>query len=534
MNDFKQKQETYLLIVDDCLDNLQLLTILLNDLGYQVRQANNGETALQALEEIQPDLILLDIQMPGIDGYDVCKLIKANPKTQDIPVIFISSFHAPMDKVKGFEVGGEDYITKPFFIEEVIARVEKQLILKWQKLQLKQELQYRQKIEKKLLQSHQVLAQILEQCPDGIAVLEFQPARPNKPAYFHCTFVNPVMANFLDMRIEDLTHRKILNRSLDIFDSSLFHQFLKVVKSGIAFERDLYYETSQIKAWYSVRAIPYNEGILIVVRDISERKECELILHQTNSILYQQAVTDNLTKISNRRAFDVYLKQEWKRARREEKPLSLIMIDIDYFKLYNDHYGHEAGDRCLYTVAQTIRQAVKRPSDFVARYGGEEFAVILPNTETEGAETVANTIQNAIGDLQLPHDQSPISSWITLSIGISIQIPTSEDFTILIQTADHALYQAKNQGRDRICVFFNLFSGETGDTETGDTEDRDRRQETPRQESPRQEFGDRRTGVGRQESGGPELGVSWELGDRRTGVGRTEEILNKKEEEKVF
>jgi len=104
----------------------------------------------------------------------------------------------------------------------------------------------------------------------------------------------------------------------------------------------------------------------------------------------------------------------------------------------------------LYTVAQTIRQAVKRPSDFVARYGGEEFAVILPNTERIGAETVANSIQKAIHDLQLPHAQSPISSYITLSIGISIQIPTSEDFIILIQTADHALYKAKHQGRNRI------------------------------------------------------------------------------------
>ncbi|WP_413163439.1 diguanylate cyclase domain-containing protein [Capilliphycus salinus ALCB114379] len=459
MDVFKKKPETKILIVDDCLDNLLLLQIILNDLGYQVQQANSGEEALTALDGTLPDLILLDIQMPGIDGYDVCKRLKANPKTQEIPIIFISAFSDPMEKVKAFKLGGEDYITKPFFIEEVVARVEKHLILTWQKKKLKQELKHRQEIEKKLVESHQILAHILESCPDGIAVLKYKPSRKKKPAYFHCTFVNAVMADFLGLTPEDFINQKIFNSSLDRFAPSLFHQFREVIDNQLSFERDFYYETLEKKAWYSVRAIPYNEGILIIVRDITERKECELILHQTNNVLYQQAVTDNLTKISNRRAFDVYLEQEWKRARREELPLALIMIDIDYFKRYNDHYGHEAGDRCLYTVAQTIRQAVKRPSDFVARYGGEEFAVILPNTETEGAQTVANTIQNAIHDLKLPHDQSPISSWITLSIGISVKIPTSENFTQLIQTADHALYQAKNQGRDRIRVFFNCLSG---------------------------------------------------------------------------
>ncbi len=453
MNELNNQPETTVLIVDDCVDNLLLLTILLKDLGYQVRQAHNGEMALKALEQMLPDLILLDIQMQGIDGYDLCERLKANPKTKDIPVIFISSFNSPIDKVKAFQVGGEDYITKPFFIEEVIARVEKQLILIEQKIKLKQEIKHRIKIEKKLLESHQVMAQILESCPDGIAVLKLIPAHPKKPAYFYCTFVNPVMANLLNMNLEDLQNCKILHNSLDLWDGGLFHQFMEVVKTGYPFERDLYYENQETKAWYSVRAIPYDQGLLIMVRDISDRKECELILHQTNRILYQQAVTDNLTNISNRRAFDIYLKQEWKRARREKLPLALIMIDIDYFKLYNDCYGHEAGDRCLQTVAQTIRQAVKRPSDFVARYGGEEFAVILPNTQREGAETVANTIQKAIHDLKLPHASSAISSYITLSMGISIQVPTCEDCTILIQTADHALYEAKYKGRDRIRFF---------------------------------------------------------------------------------
>ena len=459
MNDFSNRPQADILLIDDCLDNLQLLTIILNEFGYQIRQADSGKMAFKAIEQNLPDLILLDIQMPGMDGYGVCRRLKADPKTQEIPVIFISAFHNPNDKVKGFEVGGEDYITKPFFVEEVIARVEKQLLLKWQQTRLKRELKYREKIEKQLLKSNRLLGRILENCPDGIAVLKLIPARQNKPAHFCCTFVNPVMAQLLDMTTEELIDCKILNRSLEILDPNLFREFIEVVETEKDFERDLYRENGGIPAWYSLRATSYDGGILVVVRDITERKECELVLHQKNSILYEQTVTDELTQISNRRAFDLYLQQEWNRAKREELPLALIMIDIDYFKLYNDYYGHDEGDRCLHAVAQGIRKAVKRPSDLVARYGGEEFAVILPNTDREGAETVANTIQTEIRDLKLPHAGSPIAPHVTLSMGVSIKIPTSSDCSLLINTADRALYEAKNRGRDRIWVFFDLLAG---------------------------------------------------------------------------
>ena len=459
MNDFSNRPQADILVIDDCLDNLTLLTIILNDLGYQIRQADSGKMAFKAIEQNLPDLILLDIQMPGMDGYGVCRRLKADPKTKEIPVIFISAFNNPNDKVKGFELGGEDYITKPFFVEEVIARVEKQLLLKWQKTRLQEELVYREKIERQLLKSNQLLGRILENCPDGIAVLKRIPARQNKPAHFHCTFVNPVMAELFDMTTEELIDRKIFNRSLNIFDPNLFRELMEVVETEKDFERDLYHENGGIPAWYSLRATSYDGGILVVVRDITERKECELVLYQKNSILYQQTVTDELTQISNRRAFDLYLQQEWNRAKREKLFLALIMIDIDYFKLYNDYYGHDAGDRCLHAVAQGIRQAVKRPSDLVARYGGEEFAVILPNTNREGAETVANAIQTEIRDLKLPHARSPIAPHVTLSMGVSIKIPTSSDCSLLINTADRALYEAKNRGRDRIWVFFDLLAG---------------------------------------------------------------------------
>nr|WP_256386692.1 diguanylate cyclase [Hydrocoleum sp. CS-953] len=165
---------------------------------------------------------------------------------------------------------------------------------------------------------------------------------------------------------------------------------------------------------------------------------------------------DGLTQIPNRRSFDEYLALEWQRHLREQQFLSLIMIDIDYFKRYNDHYGHQGGDNCLIRVAQAISQVPQRPTDLVARYGGEEFAVILPNTNIEGAFTIAESIRQAIASVSIPHAQSEVSQFVTLSLGGASMIPTikgtSED---LIALADHALYKAKRQGRDRVVFSTN-------------------------------------------------------------------------------
>lgn len=176
-------------------------------------------------------------------------------------------------------------------------------------------------------------------------------------------------------------------------------------------------------------------------------------LQGANQELNRLASIDGLTQIANRRHFGTSLAQEWQRLQRERSPLSLILCDIDYFKPYNDRYGHLAGDRCLQQVAQALHLALKRPADLVARYGGEEFVAILPNTDCAGAIHIAEQIQNAIAALNLPHCCSQVSDRITVSLGIASQIPTpnlsSDD---LIAAADLALYQAKSQGRNRYCI----------------------------------------------------------------------------------
>jgi diguanylate cyclase (GGDEF)-like protein len=189
------------------------------------------------------------------------------------------------------------------------------------------------------------------------------------------------------------------------------------------------------------------------LRRLIQQAQLQMQLEQANQELHRLASMDGLTQLANRRRFDEYLQQEWQRMLREQLPLSLILCDIDFFKPYNDTYGHQAGDRCLQQVAKTLQASVRRPADLVARYGGEELAIILPNTQPHGAAHVAQMVCTAIKALAIPHASSSVHSCITISAGAAAIVPpfhlSVED---LIAAADRALYQAKAAGRDRCCL----------------------------------------------------------------------------------
>jgi diguanylate cyclase (GGDEF)-like protein len=186
--------------------------------------------------------------------------------------------------------------------------------------------------------------------------------------------------------------------------------------------------------------------------EIERRSLAETSLQLANAELQRMAYFDGLTQIANRRRFDERLSEEWLRLKRDKLPLSLILCDVDYFKRYNDAYGHQAGDDCLRSIAQALSQSARRVSDLAARYGGEEFAMLLPNTSLEGAREVASEIQRQIRSLRLAHRESEVSAFVTMSLGVAMVMPsecmTSEG---LLAQADGALYQAKGLGRDQIC-----------------------------------------------------------------------------------
>lgn len=329
-----------ILVVDDRPDNLRVLSSMLREEGYHVRKALTGSMAITACQTRAPDLILLDINMPDMDGYQVCQQLKSSEKTRDIPVIFLSILDDILDKIKAFNVGGIDYITKPFQFQEVVVRVENQLTI--------------QRLKNKLQEKNRIL----------------------------------------------------------------------------------------------------EEQNSVLLEEIEKRRCAEIALQKANEKLQHLACLDSLTQIANRRYFDECLQREWLRSAREDIPLSLILGDIDYFKYYNDTYGHIAGDICLKQVAQAITWAVKRTADLVARYGGEEFAIILPNTSYEGAVEVAKRIQFGVQQLKILHSLSTVSNYITLSVGIASRVPSyQESPEVLIDESDRALYQAKEQGRNRYCTF---------------------------------------------------------------------------------
>lgn len=308
-----------LLIVDDDITAIQLLQNILKGQG-KVFFSTSGEDGLIRAQAQPPDLILLDADMPGMNGFDVCAALKADARLAGVPVIFVTSFSDIESETRALLLGAADFITKPFSPPVVQARVRNHLLLK--------------------------------------------------------------------QHIDLLNHR---------------------------------------------------------------------------------AATDGLTGIANRRTFDETLDMEWRRAARRQESLSLLMVDVDHFKRFNDQYGHPAGDDCLRAVAQVLAASAKRPGDLAARYGGEEFAVLMASTGKEAAMGIAEGLCARVRALEIPHSQSDVASQVTVSIGVfSMVVPCADQPELvfqcpecaqrsvcvdgpaaLVKAADQGLYLAKTAGRNR-------------------------------------------------------------------------------------
>ena len=489
-----------ILIVDDQTNNLQLLSRYLENANYNILIAQSGKKAIDIADALSPDLILLDVMMPGIDGFEVCRHLKSNSKTKDIPIIFMTALAETKNKVQGFKLGAVDYITKPIESEELMARVQTHLSLSHLHLSLHNLHQNSLKdaTQRKLLFE---ISERIRQSLDLKVILET--ATKEIRTLLNYDFVGLASLNNQKVAIkayssvEEVTINSQNSFSYDYFcpSQSEYQSYLrghiKVIEQENSQDCDvvrlLSNRRSRLIVPILIRDTNYTSGFFSAAEDtmfssnilygwlIADRyspkhpwqsEEINLLRELTTQLaigikqgllhkqLSQLALLDSLTRVYNRRSFDRQLKREWGRHKRIPAPLSLIMCDVDCFKIYNDVYGHQQGDKCLQQVAKAISSALKRPGDILARYGGEEFAVILPQTPQSGAAKVGETIRNAVKALEIPHHNSLVDSVVTVSLGVASTIPDAVDNPqLLIEAADLALYQAKDRGRDCMAVY---------------------------------------------------------------------------------
>jgi len=326
-----------ILIVDDKKQNLLALEGILEDLDVEIIKADSGNRALHLMLKYDIAVVLLDVQMPEMNGFEVVELMRSNKKTCDIPIIFVTAINQEEKYIaKGYELGAVDYIFKP--VNSVILRSKVNVFMQLN-------------VQRRLLEAKSLL---------------------------------------LSDKIVELEKTK----------------------------NELYNANEELKALANL---------------------------------------DGLTKVPNRRNFDERLELEFKRAQRNQTSISVIMIDIDNFKLYNDRYGHLEGDDCLKLVAKSLANNVNRGTDLVARYGGEEFVALLPEIGIDGAKKVAEKLRMAVENLNIEHKDSKVSEFVTVSLGINSLVPKSDSsFKEFVNKADEALYYAKKSGRNRSSLYTDI------------------------------------------------------------------------------
>lgn len=415
---FFNPKEFVILIVDDNKLNLRFLVDTLGSHGYQISFATNGIQALERLKKVKIDLILLDLMMPEMDGFEVIQYLKCDPTTIDIPVIFITASLEKNNIVKAFELGAVDYITKPFNVPEVLARLKTHLTIKQQQHQLKE--------------SEEKLNTIVTHLFDGIIIVNNQGT---------VLFVNPSAAKMLNKKLSEL-----INYHLGI------PILLKDTAEIDIITPDGTMGTAEITAnqtqWQGQKVY------LVSLRDVTQRKNVEFRLEQEIEEkeklivqLEELASIDTLTQIDNRRRFFQTLKKEFNRVLRYDCTFSLISIDVDNFKGINDTHGHPVGDKALISTVIEISNHL-RTADYFARLGGDELIILLPETDKQQAIKVAQRISNTFKNFSITHERKTIP--ITLSIGIDAYQPEDKTYDDILKRVDRALYQAKEKGKNQI------------------------------------------------------------------------------------
>lgn len=430
-----------ILIVDDHPANLSVVVDHLEDAGLQVAVAQGGEEALKRAEFIQPDLILLDVMMPGIDGFETCRRLKANAATHAIPVIFMTALADIQDKVAAFAAGGVDYVSKPFQVEELLARVRTHLDLREAQQELvaqnellQDEIVGRRSAEEALRASELGYRRLFETASDGIILVD--------PASGRITGANPALTAMLNREAAQLLGHVIwecepFNANAACraaFDELRCNDHFQGEEWTLENGRGT---SIDVEVHGSLHHVNGRSIVQCNLRDITDRKEAEARIRY-------MALHDALTGLPNRLLFDDRLSVAITQGRHHDAMVAVLILDLDRFKHINDSLGHHIGDQLLEQFTMRLRTCL-RESDTAARLGGDEFAICLPDLESrQDAEAVAEKIQRVF---ELPFQIEQHELNIGSSIGIACYPEDGTDHGTLLRAADTAMYDAKAHGR---------------------------------------------------------------------------------------
>ena len=447
------------LVVDDLPVNVKLLEAKLLVEYYEVVTAKDGPSALEAVKEEMPDIVLLDVMMPGMDGYEVCTRIKSDPVSAHIPVVMVTALNEVSDRVRGLEAGADDFLTKPVNDIALFSRIRSLVRLK----RASDEWRSREATAVEL----------------GVAVAAENGVDENAPGFVLLIgdgmLDRESVRDMLASQGHDVTEA---NTDAEAFELVMTRDFDLVMLADGERQSDALRFCSQLRSQpekrhqpvllvvpdpaserlakalelgvndYLVRPIERDE-LIARSRTQIRRKRYEERLRENYTFSVNAAVTDSLTGMYNRRYLESHFQRVCERLGDAHKSISALVIDIDHFKLVNDTFGHDIGDEVLQNVAKRI-QSNLRGFDTAVRYGGEEFVVLLPDAPLAAAAAAAERLCRSISATPVPATGQDDGLGVTVSIGVATAIASQEDLEDLIRRGDQALYAAKDAGRNRV------------------------------------------------------------------------------------
>jgi two-component system cell cycle response regulator len=448
------------LVVDDLLPNIKLLEARLTAEYFDVLTSTNGPEAIEACKAGLCDIVLLDIMMPGMDGFEVCTRLKADPTTSHIPVVMVTALDQAADRVRGLDCGADDFLTKPVDEVALIARVKSLSRLKVTMDELRSRAAASARlgrsdpfvnasaadghhgrvllVDDRMASSDRIVASLR-----GNQTVDVE-TNPQEALFraaeqpYDLIIVSLGLSNYDGLRLCSQLRSLERTRALPILTIADLEDRPKILRGLDLGVND-----------YLVRPIDRNELIARVRTQVRRKRYAESLRNNVEQAI-EMAVVDALTGLNNRRYFDMNLASLLDQAAQEAKPLSLLVLDIDFFKKVNDTYGHDAGDEILRALAGRIRRAV-RSVDLVCRLGGEDFVIVMPETSIDVASRVAERVRRAVEAEPFNVKEGQVAVPVTISIGIADRgSDANPDF--IYKSADKALYESKASGRNKVTL----------------------------------------------------------------------------------